>query len=173
LSKRSTPAMESEQVSLVFERPDAPGRASVVRLTRTPIPQMVREEAHSGNMLIGFEMLPWTTVSREITATSRVEEGSVFLPLRCLLFSGGGSGTHSSGRSFDGGNPRQLLRWKGQRSRSRPVCHGVSDHRRLGGTRGWKGISLSRRLTRCTVGRREQWTYDLGERRGGAVGRHV
>ena len=166
--------MESEQVSLVFERPDAPGRASVVRLTRTPIPQMVREEAHSGNMLIGFEMLPWTTVSRAIIAPSRVEEGSVFLPsFSYLLLSGGESGTHSSGRSSDGGNPRQLLRWKGQRSRSRPVRHGIPDHRRVRGKRGWAGISLSRRLTRCTVGRREQWTYDLGERRGGAVGRHV
>jgi hypothetical protein len=33
--------------------------------TRTPIPQIVREDAHSGNMLIGFEMFPWTTERRQ------------------------------------------------------------------------------------------------------------
>jgi hypothetical protein len=54
--------------------------------TRTPIPQIVREDAHSGNMLIGFEMFPWTTTERVIEQCETREEGKVVISLLRLYF---------------------------------------------------------------------------------------
>ena len=87
------------------------------RRTRTPIPKMVRDEAHSGNMLIGFEMFPWTTIGIIITysniSNSWPDQGCGDPGWEW------DGGTHSSDQSFVGGNLHRLLRTKEQRSRWR------------------------------------------------------